>query len=134
MSFYEAVARVNLKLPVVNKIYNSEMCWEFQFTMKQNELFVFPTEEFNPTEIDLLDEANAHLISPHLFRVQKISTKNYLFSNHLETEATTNEDLKNKKELATKKYNFIQTPNNLSGIIKVRTNHIGKIVQIGEYD
>jgi CRISPR-associated endonuclease Csn1 len=109
--------------------------WEFLFTLKQNEYFVFPNEKtgFNPSEIDLLDENNYAKISPNLFRVQKISTKNYMFTHHLETEAISGDTLKNKKELSKITYNFIQTPSNLEKIIKVRINHLGKIVHVGEY-
>ncbi len=133
VSFYEAVARVNANIPVIDKNYNKEKGWQFLFTMKQNEMFVFPNDDFDINEIDLLDEKNASLISKHLFRVQKIANKNYMFTHHLETKATTNEDLKNLKVLSEKKYYFIQTPEKLKGIVKVRLNHLGQIVQVGEY-
>lgn len=133
VSFYEAVQRVNSQLNIVDKEYNNHLGWQFLYTMKQNELFVFPSEGFNPLEIDLFSEKNSKDISKYLFRVQKISTKNYMFTHHLETKATTGEDLKKLKMLSGKKYHFIQTPDKLNGIIKVRTNHIGEIVQIGEY-
>lgn len=133
VSFYEAISRANEGELIIDKDYNNQKGWEFQFTMKQNEMFVFPSEDFNPVEIDLLDENNAALISKHLFRVQKIASKNYMFTHHLETQATTGEDLKKLKILSGKKYHFIQTPTNLDGLIKVRINHIGQIVQIGEY-
>jgi len=135
VSFFEAVERVNQSLPVIDKNYNSYEGWQFLFTMKQNEYFVFPNEqsEFNPHEIDLLDPKNNALISPNLFRVQKISAKNYMFTNHKETIAISGEILKTKKELTGIMYYFIQTPQNLGGIIKVRINHIGQIVKIGEY-
>ena len=47
--------------------------------MKQNEYFVFPNEKtgFNPMEIDLLDPNNYAVISPNLFRVQKIGSNDY---------------------------------------------------------
>ncbi|MDK2842577.1 MAG: CRISPR-associated endonuclease Csn1 [Anaerophaga sp.] len=135
VSFFEAVNRRNLGLPVIDKNYKSDEGWEFLFSMKQNEYFVFPNEKtgFNPNEIDLLDPDNYSLISPNLFRVQKISTKNYLFNHHLETKAIDGETLKNKKELRGITYYFIQTPSKLQGIIKVRVNHLGQIVSIGEY-
>ncbi len=135
VSFYEAVMVKNAGLPVIDKNYNAHLGWEFLFTIKQNEMFVFSNEEtgFNPNEIDLLNEKNYHLISPNLFRVQKISTRNYMFTNHLETQATTSEDLKNKKQLIGYKYHFIQTPEKLNEIIKVRFNHLGQIVKVGEY-
>lgn len=55
--------------------------------MKQNEYFVFPNEKtgFNPKEIDLMNPDNYALISPNLFRVQAITSKDYMFRNHLET-------------------------------------------------
>lgn len=135
VSFFEAVERVNQGLPIIDKTFNQHLGWQFLFTMKQNEMFVFPNEKvgFKPTEIDLLDPKNKKIISPNLFRVQKIATKNYMFNHHLETVAISGEILKTKKELSGVMYNFIQTPNNLNSIIKVRINHLGDIVGVGEY-
>ncbi|MEH1008411.1 type II CRISPR RNA-guided endonuclease Cas9 [Winogradskyella sp. ECml5-4] len=133
VSFYEAVARVNEGLPIIDETYNSEKGWTFKFTMKQNEMFVFPNADFDVNTIDFTDDKKMSLISKHLFRVQKIATKNYMFTHHLETQATTGDDLKKLKMLSEKKYHFIQTPDKLNGIIKVRTNHLGQIVQVGEY-
>lgn len=135
ISFFEATTRVNLGLPIIDKNYKEKEGWKFLFSMKQNEYFVFPNEQsgFNPGEIDLLDPENYHFISPNLFRVQKISTKNYVFNHHLQTTAVTGETLKNKKELTGIGYHFIQSPAKLDKIIKVRINHIGEIISIGEY-
>ncbi len=131
--FFEAVARVNAGLPIIWKEHPKHQDWTFLFTMKQNEYFVFPSNNFDPDEIDLLNPDNARLISPHLFRVQKISTKNYVFNHHLETSAVDGTLLKTKKELAGNTYYFIQTPSKLKDIIKVRINHLGQIVKVGEY-
>jgi len=133
ISFYEAVERSNQGLPVIDKFYNSELGWEFQFTMKQNEMFVFANDNFDVNEINLMDENNSTLISKYLFRVQKISTKNYMFTHHLETQATNSDDLKNKKMLSGLKYNSIRSPDSLSRLLKIRINHLGQIVQVGEY-
>lgn len=133
VSFYEAVARVNQGLPIIDKTYNEHLGWKFKFTMKQNEMFVFPSEDFNPHEVDLFDKKNQALISKHLFRVQKIATKNYMFNHHLETKAVDGETLKSKKMLIGVTHYFLQTPEKLNGILKVRTNHLGEIIQIGEY-
>lgn len=135
ISFFEAVERANQGLPIIDKTYKQSEGWQFLFTMKQNELFVFPNEKtgFNPAKIDLLDPKNKKLISPNLFRVQKISMKNYMFNHHLETIAINGEILKTKKELSAIMYNFIQSPNGLKGIIKIRINHLGDIISIGEY-
>ncbi|MBR5531948.1 MAG: type II CRISPR RNA-guided endonuclease Cas9 [Bacteroidales bacterium] len=127
--FYEAVARINAGLPVIDKEYNKENSWRFLFSMKQNEYFVFPNEEtgFNPNEIDLLDPDNYSLISPNLFRVQKFSIKDYFFRHHLETKIEDNNNLKEKT------WKRIKSPKLLAKIIKVRVNHIGEIVAVGEY-
>jgi CRISPR-associated endonuclease Csn1 len=129
VSFFEAVSRVNQDLPIIDKPYNKDKGWQFLFTMKQNELFVFPNEKsgFNPTEINLLDPKNKALISPNLFRVQKISTKNYFFRHHLETTVET------KKELENITYRAQLGLNRIKDIIKVRINHLGDIVSVGEY-
>ena len=130
VSFYEAVARKNLGEPIIKNTH--EKGWNLLFTMKQNEMFVFPSEDFNPLEVDLLDPNHIPIIGRNLFRVQKISTKNYVFNHHLETQAVTGETLKNKKELAGISYHFIQSEKWLEGIIKLRLNHLGEIVQVGE--
>lgn len=149
VSLFETVTRVNLGLPVIfNKpqeiidlvltkgiedetILNSlpDKDWQFLFTMKQNELFVFPNENtgFNPAEVDMLDPKNKKEISQNLFRVQKIANKNYFFRHHLETtveEKTGLKDIAYKPQLGL---------NAIKGILKVRTNHLGDIVSIGEY-
>ena len=135
VSFYEAVTRANLGQPVIDREYRSSEGWKFLFTMKQNEYFVFPNIKtgFNPIDIDLMDTGNYSRISPNLFRVQKLSTKNYVFNHHLETTAVNGETLKYKKQLSAITYRFIQSLIPLEDIIKVRINHIGKIVSVGEY-
>ncbi|MCK0130847.1 type II CRISPR RNA-guided endonuclease Cas9 [Flavobacteriaceae bacterium F08102] len=124
VSFFEAVTRVNQGIPIIDKTYNKELGWRFLFTMKQNEMFVIPAQGFDPKGIDLLDEKNYNQISPYLYRVQKIATKNYMFRHHLETTINNNLDFT---------YKHFQSTRVLQGIIKVRINHIGKIVQVGEY-
>jgi CRISPR-associated endonuclease Csn1 len=133
VSLYEAVERKNQGLTIIDKAYNEHLGWEFLFTMKQNEMFVFPSNDFNPNEIDLLDEKNFKLISPNLFRVQSISSKYYIFRHHYETTVATGNTFKSYKNLSGITYYFSQNPESLKEIIKVRINHIGKIVLIGEY-
>lgn len=135
VSFYEATARAIQHLPIINKEYNKDLGWQFLFTMKQNEYFVFPNEKtgFNPKEIDLLNPKNYALISPNLFRVQTMSkvmygnntVRDYKFRHHLETTVTS--DL---KDVTYKQYKNLSFANY---IVKVRINHLGQIVSIGEY-
>lgn len=128
VSFFEAVARVNSNLPVINKDYRCGEGWKFLYTMKQNEYFVFPNEKtgFNPNDIDLFNPDNYALISPNLFRVQKFSSKYYVFRHHLETTVEEKDEL---RDIAWKR---IQSMDKLHGIIKVRVNNIGQIVAVGE--
>ena len=104
--------------------------------MKQNEYFVFPNPEtgFNPNDIDLLDSKNYHLISPNLFRVQTMSkveygnsvVRDYKFRHHLETNVQDNKLL---KDITFKQFKSLEFAKH---IVKVRVNHIGQIVSVGE--
>ncbi len=133
VSFYEAVIRKNLQQPIVHP--TNEKGWPLLFTMKQNEMFVFPSEEFNPKDYDLLNPKNKTLITSNLFRVQKLSkvsygnssVRDYVFRHHLETQ------LNNEKSLKGITYQSLKSLGHLKDIVKVRLNHLGDIVQIGEY-
>lgn len=135
VSFFEAVERRLQGQHIIDREYNHENGWTFLFSMKQNEMFVFPNETsgFDPNSIDLKDPRNAAQIAPNLFRVQKISSKNYVFTHHLETKAVDGELLKTKKELSTVTYRFIQSTPPLEGCVKVRMDHLGQIQHVGEY-
>lgn len=128
VSFFEAVVRVNQGLPIVDKNYNQHLGWQFLFTMKQNEMFVFPNEKtgFNPNDIDLLDPKNKKKISPNLFRVQKLAIGDFWFRHHLETTVDAKSNL---KDITYKRIGL----NGLTDVCKVRINHIGDIIGIGEY-
>ena len=124
----EAVERYNQKMPIFDKQFNSDKGWTFLFTMKQNEYFVFPDKAtgFMPEEIDMMDKRNYSRISQHLYRVQAFSTKDYFFRHHLET------NVENISELKGYTWKRIRNLSNLEGVVKVRVNHIGEIVKIGE--
>lgn len=127
--FFEATTRASLELPIVDKEYKKSEGWTFLFSMKQNEYFVFPNKEtgFDPNEINLMDPDNYARISPNLFRVQKITTKDYVFRHHLETTVM------DVKELQNMSWIRITSLKHLNNLVKVRINHIGQIVSIGEY-
>ena len=92
-------------------------------------MFVFPDKEssFDPLAIDLKDPANKSLISKHLYRVQKLSSGDFYFRHHLETNVEEN------KEVMGSTWKRIRSLSSLQGIIKVRVNHIGQIIDVGEY-
>lgn len=135
VSFYEVVERVNQHLPVIDKTFNKEIGWQFLFTMKQNEYFVFPADGFDPSEIDLLNPVNKRFISPNLFRVQTISVlkygnntiRDFKFRHHFET------NVEDKKQLQNVTYKQIKSLTPLEKIVKIRINHIGEVVKVGEY-
>ena len=129
VSFFEATAIAATGAEVIDRNYKSGEGWQFLFTMKQNEYFVFPnpTTGFDPREIDLMDPDNYAVISPNLFRVQKLSTKNYMFRHHLETIVN---DEKLLREVTWKNFRSLE---GLDALVKVRVNHLGQIVYVGEY-
>lgn len=144
VSFYEATSRAMQHLPIIDKTYKQEEGWQFLFTMKQNEYFVFPRYDdegniiFNPKDYDnswFLNPENYATISPNLYRVQKMSkvaygnsfVRDYMFRHHLETTVAENKALRDVTYHQYKSIAFAET------IVKVRVNHIGKIVSVGEY-
>lgn len=126
VSLMEAVARANASMDIIDKAYNRDLGWEFLFTIKQNEMFVFANPEtgFSPLEIDLLDPKNKELISPNLYRVQSSSQGDYFFRHHLETGVTNNIQGLTFKRIST---------STLKECVKVRLNHLGDIIHVGEY-
>lgn len=126
VSFFTAVTRATAfpSMPIIQREHPNG--WKFLFTMKANELFVFSSDEFNTAEVDFANPNNYQLISKNLYRVQKLSLRNYVFRHHLET------NVEEAKELSGLAWKRIQKNDNLKGAIKVRLNHLGEIVKIGE--
>ena len=137
----EATTRANQGLPIIDKEYKKSEGWQFLFTMKQNEYFVFPRYDsegnmlFNPKDYDeewFKNPDNYAIINPNLYRVQKIATKNYFFRHHLETTVAEYKELKGITYKPQLGLNGIGQNGN-AFIVKVRVNHIGQIVSVGEY-
>lgn len=129
VTLLEALARKTAGLPVVDKDFHKDLGWKLVFSLKLNEMFVFPNPKtgFIPADVDLMDPANYAQISPNLFRVQKLSCGDYWFRHHLETA------LDSVPELRDVTWKRVQNYNALKGIVKVRVDHIGRIVAVGEY-
>ena len=142
VSFFEATSRAGLGYPIIDKEYKKEDGWQFLFTMKQNEYFVFPKYDdngkmiFNPLDYDedwYRNPENYAVISPNLFRVQSMSkvmygnsaVRDYIFRHHLETTVSS--------KLRGVTYQQFKTLTFTEHIVKVRIDHIGQIVSIGEY-
>ncbi|MCQ2256029.1 MAG: hypothetical protein MJZ29_11085 [Bacteroidaceae bacterium] len=128
VSFFEAVERKKQGLEIVDRYYKYDEGWRFVFSMRKNEYFVLPnpTEGFFPEDVNLNDEKYNEAISRNLFMVQAISVKDYHFRHHLDATSVYEQTL---KDLVWKRF---RKPQDMEGAVKVRINHIGKIVQIGE--
>ena len=98
---------------------------QFCFSMQKNDLFVFDLKHSeHPTpekELDFTLPENRSQISKKLFRVQDISEGNFSFYHHLET--TTKRDNTRKR---------IQSDQELSKFTKIKINHLGEIICVGE--
>lgn len=133
VSFYEVATRKRLDIPVIDREYKKDEGWSFQFTLKQNEMFIIPKDDVDLSGINLKDPKNKKIISPYLFRVQKITKKDYMFNHHLNTMAITADDQKNRKSLTGITFYRFNSPIKLKDLIKIRINHLGDIVSVGEY-
>lgn len=144
VTFGDAVERKKNKLPIVirkprevwNKILSEkdkypqpfleklpQDDWTYQTSIQQNEMFVFNLNQA------ALEEAfvnkDYRLISENLFRVRKITSGNYWFNHHLETEPK--ESMEDKKL----KRCYYASMSSMTGI-KVKLNVLGHIVKMGE--
>ena len=133
VSFYEAVIRKNNNEPIVRSTNSDGL--ELLFSLKQNEMFIFPSEDFSLSDIEIMKVENSIMISKHLFRVQKISkvtygnsaVRDYVFRHHLETQVDENKSLKDVS------WKPIKSLKHLTAIKKIRLDHLGQIIQVGEY-
>lgn len=109
VSFWEAVERKNLDLPVIvdnpteiwdnltssDKEYPTDILdnmpehdWTFIVSMQQNEMFILgmSDDEYN----DAIEAKDKKALCEHLYRVQNLSSSDYVFRRHVET--STDED------------------------------------------
>ena len=126
VSFKEALERVMAGKPAVDREYMRMAGWDYKISFSVNEMLVFPGDGFVPSAIDLLDKDNYPLVSKHLFRVQKISHKQFVLKHHL-CSATGNDPRKRNID-----WMMLASPKAFLGVAKVRLNHIGEIVEVVE--
>ncbi len=116
VTFFEAFEKKRMKQPVIQKEH--PLGYKYVTSIQVNEMFVFG---LSSEELDsAISEENTTLISKHLYRVQKLQSKDYWFRHHLETKLddTINSNFK--------KYLRIRNPTNLDGI-KVSVSKTGSI-------
>ncbi len=146
VTLWEAVARKNWGLPVI--VRNAEEIWDLVQdkgiedqallsnlplpgwklveSLQQNEMFVFrmSREELGKS----INENKLHTISPNLYRVQKISEKDYNFRHHLETRLgkDSSEEAIFSKIEKSKRFKSLQAFKKANPI-KVKLSPLGKI-------
>lgn len=147
-TFWHAVERKKYHLPVIIK--DTDEVWKkvllapdgtypqsfleqlpkeglhLHFSMQQNEMFVFGMSEKEVKAA--IERGDYRQISEHLFRVKKLSSNEYVFRHHLDTE-----DDEYQSELKDTTWKKISSTKGLEGVVKVRVDNIGRIVAVGEY-
>ncbi len=119
VTFWEAVERKKQGTPIIQ--HHHPNGHKLILTLQLNEMVVF---DLDPEEIDFLDKRNYALISPNIYRVQKIGTKYYTFRHHLETKL---EDTQEAGQI--NKYKRMRT---IEGKlpVKVKLNYLGEITHV----
>lgn len=133
VSFYKAVIRKSNNYPIVNT--TNEQNFPLKFSIKQNEMFVRIDDDFDITDLKSNTIEATTKLSKRMFRAQKISrisygnsvVRDYVFRHHLDTTTDSNKKLKDHTWFALKSLEGIKS------LIKVRVNHLGEIVDAGEY-
>jgi CRISPR-associated endonuclease Csn1 len=150
VSFWDAVklGMMNVSekgspFPIINRNDDPDL-GTFHFSLQINDLFVFdlkhlerPHEE---NELNFYESKNRKLISDKLFRLQKMTLKGsgqfvVTFRHHLETQVLRKDrdgksiDEKGLKEVA---WIEIASRKDLKRLTKIRVNHLGDIVKVGE--
>lgn len=141
VTFWDAFQRVRLGLPAiisdVSAAYKyleefvgqipEDLClpenpeWRFVTSLAISDMFVF---DLDPAEIDFLKPEHKRLISKKLFRVRKLTSGNYWFMHHLETQIL--EDTEAKKAGRCKQCSI----SSLKGAVKVKIDKLGQIKRI----
>jgi CRISPR-associated endonuclease Csn1 len=148
-TFWHAVERKKYSFPVV--IQDSEIIWnkimalpegtyaesflqklpedgcKLVLSMQQNEMFILGMQPGEAEEA--IRNNNYRMISDHLYRVQKLSERDYYLRHHLETQIIDNESA-----LKTKRYYRIRSISSLMSLnpVKVKINQIGKVKTVIE--
>lgn len=142
-TFWHAVERRKYRLPVIIK--NSDEVWDFiqanvshelpesflkqlpppgyklKYSLQQNEMFILgiPKDEME----DLLERGDFSTLSNNLYRVQKISSREYCFRHHLETQI-----VDTKESVLMNRYYRLKSVSALESLspYKIRIDILGK--------
>lgn len=130
ITFWEAVERainqieIGEKIEIIRKEHPKG--YSFVTHLKENDMFVLG---LSPEEIDFFNPSNFPLISKYLYRVQKITSKDYFFRHHLETslDRTTPPFVVRIRSLGEGKSGWIT-----HNPVKLKINRLGEITKVGE--
>lgn len=153
VTFFDAVERSRQGLPIVDKNKNQSLGWKFLFSIKQNEYFLLPQQAekididtgeistqttFSPKDLSseyIMNPDNYAELASHIFRVQSISktpqgnrdVRIYLFKQQYISGSQ-----KDSLHLKGITYRQISSAKDLAELVKIRVNHLGRIVSVGE--
>jgi CRISPR-associated endonuclease Csn1 len=143
-SFWHAVERKKHGLPVVisnpKEVWSSILenkgehansffeklpmdTWMFNFSLQQNEMFVLGLSK--EVAEKAVQESDHKLLSGHIYRVQKLTSSDYWFRHHLETQIIDSQESKISKRFY--RAQSLNAINNLSPK-KISINKLGNIV------
>lgn len=150
-SFWHAVERKKYKIPAIierpkavwteiieeqneypqdflNKLPDD--MWTFELSLQQNEMFILGLSKEEAESA--IKENNKKLLSQYLYRVQKLSSSDYVFRHHLETSVSKDADKeKENAKRQAKRYHHIQSIDALYKLnpMKVRVSNLGEITE-----
>jgi len=124
VTLWDAVERKLNGLPVINKTPNDGR--KFLTSLEKNEMFVM---NLDPNEIDFFDRKNYSLISKNLYRVQKLSSKDYCFRHHLDTSP---DKVYFPFFIRIQSFGDGKTGLKSYNPVKVRIDNLNRIVKVGE--
>ena len=151
VSFWQAVERKRYGLPIViedskavwDRIMDMDLPqafletlpkddWQFVVSLQANEMFILGLED---GDFEMaMENKDYQLLNKHLYRVQKIATKNYAFRHHIETSVDDKYDGV-KKEMLSKQMNKLKITQSFDSLFaqyphKVRVNLLGEITEV----
>ena len=151
VSFWQAVERKRYGLPIIiedtkamwDKVMDMDLPqefletlpkddWQFVVSLQANEMFVLGLED---ADFEMaMENKDYQLLNKHLYRVQKIGSKDYSFRHHIETSVDDKYDGVQNRQLSTmmkklQRFNSIGVFNSQHPH-KVRVNLLGEITEI----
>lgn len=121
---HETIADKNLPEFITKKLPNAE--WEYVLSMQLNEMFIF---RMSKNEVEqAIQTKNYTTIIKNLYRVQKLSSRDYTFRHHLATSVDDKNEYTKLQRISVKSIGALEKLNP----IKLSVNRLGEITRIIE--